>query len=76
MRPRLRQFHRVIVLPDPAGRAAGTDDPRAAESLVGRDARFLLVAGLVRWGGAPIEHQIRRYIDGIGWATLGALGIG
>jgi hypothetical protein len=27
----------------------------------------------VRWGGAPIEHQIRRYIDGIGWATLAAL---
>ncbi|MCK7495518.1 MAG: hypothetical protein MZW92_34160 [Comamonadaceae bacterium] len=39
--------------------------------LVGRGARYLLVAGLVRWGGAPIEHHIRRYIDGIGWATLG-----
>ena len=44
--------------------------PFTLGSLVGRGARFLLVAGLVRWGGAPIEHQIRRYIDGIGWATL------
>jgi len=47
--------------------------PFTLGSLVGRGARFLLVAGLVRWGGAPIEHQIRRYIDGIGWATLVAL---
>jgi len=42
-------------------------------SLVGRGARYLLVAGLVRWGGAPIEHHIRRYVDAIGWATLVAL---
>jgi membrane protein YqaA with SNARE-associated domain len=47
--------------------------PFTLGSLVGRGARFLLVAGLVRWGGAPIEHHIRRYIDGIGWATLVAL---
>jgi len=33
--------------------------PFTPGSLVGRDARFLLVAGLVRWGGAPIEHQIQ-----------------
>ena len=47
--------------------------PFALGSLVGRGARFALVAGLVRWGGAPIEHHIRRYIDGIGWATLAVL---
>jgi membrane protein YqaA with SNARE-associated domain len=47
--------------------------PFTLGSLVGRGARYLLVAGLVRWGGAPIEHHIRRYIDGIGWATLVAL---
>jgi hypothetical protein len=45
-------------------------------SFVGRGARYLLVAGLVRWGGAPIEHQIRRYVDGIGWTTLVILVIG
>ena len=47
--------------------------PFALGSLVGRGARFALVAGLVRWGGAPIEHHIRRYIDGIGWVTLAVL---
>lgn len=41
-------------------------------SAVGRGLRFFLVAALVRFGGAPIERQLRRYIDGIGWATLAA----
>ncbi len=50
--------------------------PFTLGSLVGRGARYLLVAGLVRWGGAPIEHHIRRYVDGIGWATLGILVVG
>ena len=50
--------------------------PFTLGSLVGRGARYFLVAGLVRWGGAPIEHHIRRYVDGIGWATLGILVIG
>jgi membrane protein YqaA with SNARE-associated domain len=45
--------------------------PFTIGSFVGRGARFMLVAGLVRWGGGPIEPHIRRYIDGIGWATLG-----
>lgn len=44
--------------------------PFTLGSLVGRGARYLLVAGLVRWGGAPIERHLRRYIDAIGWATL------
>jgi hypothetical protein len=42
-------------------------------SIAGRGARFYLVAALVRFGGAPIEHQIRRYIDAIGWSTLALL---
>jgi membrane protein YqaA with SNARE-associated domain len=50
--------------------------PFTLGSAVGRGLRYLLVAGLVRWGGAPIEHHIRRHIDRIGWATLGAVGIG
>jgi len=45
-------------------------------SVIGRGARFVMVAALVRWGGAPIEHHIRRYVDGIGWATLGVLVVG
>jgi len=44
--------------------------PFTLGSLVGRGARYLLVAGLVRWGGPPIERHLRRYIDAIGWATL------
>ncbi len=50
--------------------------PFLVGSVVGRGARYLLVAGLVRWGGAPIEHHIRRYVDGLGWATLGVLIVG
>jgi membrane protein YqaA with SNARE-associated domain len=50
--------------------------PFTLGSVVGRGARFMLVASLVRWGGAPIEHHIRRYIDAIGWATLAILVIG
>ena len=34
----------------------------AAMSLVGRGARFFLVAGLIRWGGEPMAAQIRRPI--------------
>ena len=37
-----------------------------AASFVGRGARYLLVAGLVRVGGAPFEAHIRRNIDALG----------
>jgi membrane protein YqaA with SNARE-associated domain len=50
--------------------------PFVVGSFVGRGVRYLLVAGLVRWGGAPIEHHIRRYVDAIGWTTLVILVIG
>jgi membrane protein YqaA with SNARE-associated domain len=50
--------------------------PFTVGSFVGRGARYLLVAGLVRWGGAPIERHIRRYVDGLGWAMLGVLAVG
>ena len=39
-------------------------------SLVGRGARFFLVAGLIFWGGEPLERVIRKYIDLIGWVVL------
>jgi membrane protein YqaA with SNARE-associated domain len=32
-------------------------------SLVGRGARFFLVAGLIRWGGARFEARLRQNID-------------
>jgi membrane protein YqaA with SNARE-associated domain len=39
-------------------------------SLIGRGARFYLVAGLVFWGGEAMESTLRRYVDRIGWATV------
>ena len=39
-------------------------------SIVGRGARFFLVAGLIFWGGETLERVIRKYIDLIGWAVL------
>jgi membrane protein YqaA with SNARE-associated domain len=44
--------------------------PFALASLVGRGARFFLVAGLMRWGGARMEAQLHRHIDRLGWATV------
>jgi len=39
-------------------------------SLVGRGARFFLVAGLVRAGGERMEAFIPRYVERIGWAVV------
>jgi membrane protein YqaA with SNARE-associated domain len=43
-------------------------------SLVGRGGRFFLVAGLVIWGGEPMERRLRTHVDTIGWLIV-ALGI-
>lgn len=42
-------------------------------SLLGRGARFFLVAGLIMWGGAPMERAIRKHVDLLGWITIVAL---
>lgn len=47
--------------------------PFVAGSIIGRGGRFFLVAALVRFGGAPIEQHIRRYIDWLGWGALALL---
>ena len=39
-------------------------------SIIGRGARFFLVAGLMLWGGEALEEKLRRWIDTIGWATV------
>ncbi|MEM7084310.1 MAG: YqaA family protein [Pseudomonadota bacterium] len=44
-----------------------------AASFVGRGARFFLVAGLVRVGGAPFEAQIRKHIDLLGVLAIVAI---
>ena len=45
-------------------------------SIIGRGARFYLVAGLIRWGGKEMEQKLRRYIDRIGWAVVGLIVVG
>lgn len=50
--------------------------PFLIASFMGRGARFFVVAALMRWGGEPMENLLHRYIDRIGWATLGLIAIG
>lgn len=45
--------------------------PFAIASFVGRGARFFMVAGLMKWGGAAMEAKLKQYVDRIGWATIG-----
>jgi membrane protein YqaA with SNARE-associated domain len=51
--------------------------PFTLASLIGRGARFFLVAGLMAWGGARMEAALHRHVDRLGWATvaLAALGL-
>jgi membrane protein YqaA with SNARE-associated domain len=44
--------------------------PFALASLVGRGARFFLVAALMAWGGERMEGLLRRYVDRIGWVMV------
>ena len=46
-----------------------------AGSLVGRGGRFLLVAGLIAWGGAPFERILRRFVEPLGWAVVVLLAV-
>lgn len=47
--------------------------PFVLASAVGRGARFFLVAALMSWGGARMEHMLKQYVDRIGWATVALL---
>lgn len=49
--------------------------PFTLASFIGRGARFYLVAGLMKWGGARMEAVLHRTIDRIGWATVIVIGI-
>lgn len=44
-------------------------------SLLGRGARFFLVAGLLVFGGPRMEARIKQHIDWIGWATVALIAI-
>ena len=50
--------------------------PFTLASLIGRGARFFLVAGLMAWGGARMEALLHRTIDRLGWATVALVVIG
>ncbi len=44
--------------------------PFVLASMVGRGGRFFLVAGLMAWGGKPMEEKLHRYMDVIGWILV------
>lgn len=44
--------------------------PFVAASLVGRGARFFLVAGLIYWGGQPLADFLQKRADLLGWACV------
>ncbi|MBK5967417.1 MULTISPECIES: YqaA family protein [Thiorhodovibrio] len=49
--------------------------PFVLASSIGRGMRFFMVAGLMVWGGAPMEAQLRRYVDVIGWLVVAAIAV-
>lgn len=49
--------------------------PFALASLIGRGARFFLVAGLMAWGGARLGASLHRHVDRLGWASLALVAI-
>jgi membrane protein YqaA with SNARE-associated domain len=50
-----------------AGTVGMTFLPFLFASVVGRGARFFLVAGLLYWGGERMDRLLRSYIDRLGW---------
>jgi membrane protein YqaA with SNARE-associated domain len=44
--------------------------PFVAASIIGRGARFFLVAGLMAWGGERMERKLKQWVDWLGWLTI------
>lgn len=53
-----------------AGVTAMAFVPFVLASLVGRGARFFLLAALMVWGGTRMEQLLRRYVDVFGWLLV------
>jgi len=53
-----------------AGVAALTFPGFMLASLIGRGARFFLVAGLVVLGGEKLESTLQKHVEGIGWVVV------
>lgn len=49
--------------------------PFVLATVVGRGLRFYIEALLVSWAGPKAEQSLRRYVDIIGWAMIGAVAI-
>lgn len=49
--------------------------PFTLASLIGRGARFFLVASLMAWGGVRMEVVLHRYIDRLGWVMVALIAI-
>jgi len=47
--------------------------PFLLASAIGRGMRFFMVAGIIRWGGAPMERKIKQWVDVLGWLVVGAI---
>ena len=45
--------------------------PFMIASFVGRGLRFFMVAGLMAWGGEPMEKKLHNYMDIFGWSIVG-----
>ena len=50
--------------------------PFVLASMIGRGLRFFLVAGLMALGGEKMEATLHKYVDRLGWATVGLVGVG
>lgn len=50
--------------------------PFVLASIVGRGARFFLVAMLIAAGGEKLESKLRQYMDLIGWVVVGLVVVG
>jgi membrane protein YqaA with SNARE-associated domain len=44
--------------------------PFVLASIIGRGARFFLVAALMYWGGERMQHKLRGMVDMLGWLTV------
>ncbi len=59
-----------------AGVAALNPVPFLVASLVGRGARFFMVAGLIRAGGPRMEASLRLHVERLGWSVVVIVGLG
>ncbi len=49
--------------------------PFLAGSIIGRGARFFLVAGLIILGGDRMANSLRKYVETIGWIVTGLVAV-